>query len=161
MPALIGRMVGEEERAAFSHTASYDARRVGEGGRGGLRDGLENRRPPPRGKAELPFTPGSNQLMTPRFLGELLVDCRDRSCRRLQTGIQRLGQCRQPVAEREGIPQRGRFVEVQVLSLNPADHGCGIGEAVRRKRSPPSGRIHEVQPDRIAQQSEFGIRVDG
>src|SRR6185503_5301754 len=72
--ALIGGIIGEEEGAAFARAAADKGQRLGQGGRGGLSDCRKQRRPPTRGKPKLPCPAGAEQLMVPRFPGELLVD---------------------------------------------------------------------------------------
>ena len=55
-----------------------------------MRNGLEHRRAPRRGKAELPLASGPGELMTPLAAGKLLVDGCDRAGRGLEASMKRL-----------------------------------------------------------------------
>lgn len=96
--------------------------------------------------------------MTAVSPSQVLVDRRDRAGRGLLAPVQRLGQQGEALPELEGVGETGcAAIEVQTLGAGPAEQRGLVRQEIGWGNGPSAGRVHEVEPDGVAQQDKLGL----
>src|SRR5215210_458421 len=133
---------------------------MGEDFSGGGGDGQQQGRALHRCESKLPLTADPGKLMVAAVPSQLFVDSSDGTGGGLLIRMQRLSQCSQPLPEIQHLLERGgvSLVQFQTLSTGPARNSGGVGEEVGWRVAPTTGGVDEIQPDGVAQQSEFRLK---
>src|SRR4051812_41645194 len=89
---------------------------------------------------------------------KMLINGCDRGSWRLKSGVKRLGQGYEPFTKANRHANRRRTpVQLESLGRCPAEKGRIVSQKIRGGDGAATGGVDEIEPERIAQQSELGV----